>query len=303
MAVIPNSAHPLPVFITPLSNALHTSECSADQPTTKVLLKVVSKAGKNQKVFTLRNIDTKSIITSDQLKDVIRNQLSKDIIAGDFDVGHVSGGSMVSVRNQADLAEIWADIKAGKKVVMWCDGLKDVKKNKRSVSTEQDENTDEDRPRAKKRSSQEDREERVQTTIENLQKKHGSNFTQMQIRIWSELIIGGLHSSLDDPPTSSMFIRAGKSNNTSVKNKDTNMTEAFTQAAVAISSALSPRSSTPSMSVLNTGTSPAKLIESRSKCYKQLHDLNSLREACILTETEYLEEKEAVLAVLRKISA
>ena len=43
----------------------------------------------------------------------------------DFDVGFVSvGGSVISIRNPVDLAEVWADICKGYKVVLWCDGLK-----------------------------------------------------------------------------------------------------------------------------------------------------------------------------------
>ena len=53
------------------------------------------------------------------------------------------------------------------------------------------------------------------------------------------MIAGGLHASVDAPTTSSMFSRAGKP--VSRKKDDGNsITEALTQAAAAISSALSP---------------------------------------------------------------
>lgn len=110
------------------------------------------------------------------------------------------------------------------------------------------------------------------------------------------MITGGMHTSVDEPPTSSMFVAAGKGNNSGKKKEEKNgMAQAFTQAAVALSSALSPRPRG------NTGASPAKLIESRSKCYKQLHDLLSLKDSGVLTEEEYLNEKDAVLGLLRKI--
>ena len=65
----------------------------------------------------------------------------------------------------------------------------------------------------KKRRVQEEREECVHNTIEKLKEKH-ANFTPMQIRIWSEMVAGDLHSSLDEPPKSSMFARAGSGNST-----------------------------------------------------------------------------------------
>ena len=113
------------------------------------------------------------------------------------------------------------------------------------------------------------------------------------------MIVGGLHASVEDAPTSSMFMRAGKSSNAASKKKDdgnSSMTEALTQAAVAISSALSPRP--PSQTI---GGSPGKLIESRSKCYRQLSDINNLKASGVLTEEEYFTEKESIMCVLRKL--
>lgn len=302
-AIIPNSAHRHPVFVTPVP----TSVPQLQQHTAKVLLKVVSKVGKSHKMFTLRNLNPTVALSCDQLKNTIRAQLKKEIIVGDFDVGYVNGSNMVSVRTQADVAEVWSEVLAGKKVVLWCDGLKDGskdnttrgKKNPRTVDENtSDEETHQMSKSKKKKTSQENREERVQCTIEDLKEKHGSDFTPMQVRIWSEMISGGLHSSLDEPPISSMFLRAGKGNNSTKKKEDKNcLSEAFTQAAVAISSALSPRGPVN----LGSGASPAKIIESRSKCYKQLHDLSSLKESGVLTDNEYFDEKEAVLGVLRKL--
>ena len=278
-----------------------------------MFLKAVSKdkSGKNQKIFTIRNINSTRVASRDDLKGEIRTQLQGDIVQSDFDVGFVSAGnSVVSIRNPADLAEVWADIRKGNKVVLWCDGLK-VKpssisnRRKRARESDEDETDEADetctrsRKKKTKMSAQEEREEKVQSILRKLKDKHGTSFTPMQFRIWSEMHVGGIHSSLEDPPTSSMFVRAG----TGKKKGEGNMSmaEALTQAAVAISSTLSPRSSLPSSQP--TGTSPAKLIDSRSKYYKQLSDRNSLKVSGILTEDEYAEEKESVMSLLRKLKA
>ena len=48
--------------------------------------------------------------------------------------------------------------------------------------------------------------------IKELKSKHNNTYTPMQYRIWVE--IAGLHSSTDEPPTTSMFTRAnGASSN------------------------------------------------------------------------------------------
>ena len=50
------------------------------------------------------------------------------------------------------------------------------------------------------------------------------------------------------------------------------------------------------------GTSPAKLIDNRSKCYKQLADLNSLKQSGLLSDSEYASEREAIMSTLKKLN-
>jgi hypothetical protein len=77
----------------------------------KVILKAVSKTGKNYKLFTLRSIDCNKVVSREDLKAIIRRQLQDDIKRRDFDIGVVSGSSVISIRTQADLSEFWSDIK------------------------------------------------------------------------------------------------------------------------------------------------------------------------------------------------
>ena len=85
------------------------------------------------------------------------------------------------------------------------------------------------------------------STMEELKEKHGTLITPMQLRIWSESVVGGIHSSLEEPPTSSMFVRAGKGT-TSKKKEQSNsagVSEAIAQAALAFFSAFSPHTPVP----------------------------------------------------------
>ena len=88
--------------------------------------------------------------------------------------------------------------------------------------------------RKRKGAAQEEREEHVQETIKVLKEKHGTLFTTMQIRVWSEIVAGDLHSSLDEPPTTSMFVRTDDGSMSYMKKKSESsaFTDAFTQAAV-----------------------------------------------------------------------
>ena len=202
--------------------------------------------------------------------------------------------------------------------MLWCDGLKTASKKKKSKKRKADASDPEEivesgcesdqddflfgqtvHRKKRKGTAKEEREERVQQSIKLLKDKHSVAFTPMQIRIWSEMIAGDLHSSLDDPPTTSMFMRAGDGSANSsrkIKNDSNSLTEAFTQAATALSSALSP-------SPRSHSDSPAcSQIEARSKCYKQLAELNNLRLTGVLTEEEYAIEKDAVLQVLKGLN-
>ena len=73
-----------------------------------------------------------------------------------------------------------------------------------------------------------------------------------------------------ESPNSAMSARAGGGIPYRKKNQQSPVAELLTEAATAISSALSPKPAAHPAS--GVGTSPAKLIESRAKLYKQLSD-------------------------------
>ena len=52
----------------------------------------------------------------------------------------------------------------------------------------------------------------------------------------------------------------------------------------------------------NLGSSPAKTIDNRLKCYKQLGELKDLKESGLLSEEEYAAEHEAIMGTLKKLS-
>ena len=302
------------VLITPLGQTVSSPQVP-NPVIDKVLLKAVSKTGKKKdKIFVLRRIETGKVTSCDDLKKLIKKQLRNDVIDWeDFDVGYVSskrGEKIISIRSLEDLAEVWKEIRAqGDAIQLWCDGLKvegQLRKKRKKKHSDDDDDSEDDQP--KKKSAKEEREDKLKQAMDTLTKKHGSNYTQMQYRIWSEVYANGMHTDLDSPPTNSMFKRAGSGTGTpSTKKKQTDstspeMAEALTQAASEVSSAIvaafTPKSAVPSTS---TCVSPAKVIENRSRCYKQLSDLQSLRSQGLLSEEEYVREKDAIMGLLKKL--
>ena len=124
-----------------------------------------------------------------------------------YDVGYIDGSAAVTMRTTEDVTEVWINIFKGQKVTFWCDGL--ISKNPSSGKGTLSEQSNEDealpeKERSHKKRKVEDKEEhqsKVDEVFQALKKsmvKH--NYTQMQFRIWSEMNVGGLHNSLDDPP-------------------------------------------------------------------------------------------------------
>lgn len=260
----------------------------------KVLLKAVYKnTKKDAKTFTLRNVNTLIVRTPQTLKKEIQRQFKNDI-CDDFEIGYCHSTNIVTIRKQEDLVEIWNEIKKGQKHVLWCDGLK-VSRKRSSPSFDSD---DEDPLvlKTKKRKKDDDKEERITQILTKLKEKHGESFTQFQFRIWSEMCAGGIYTSLDEPPNTSMFVRAGGGK--SKRGSNDALSGAITQISDAISS-LNPKS--PSLVSPATICSPVKSIDGRSKCYKQLTELNNLKQSGVLSQEEFMTEKQVIMGLLKKI--
>ena len=198
------------------------------------------------------------------------------------------------------MSELWSDLrKPGSKVTVWCDGLKD--KGTASRKHAHSEDSEDERPSKWKK--QAENEIKVEEIVDDLKTEHGSSFSPMQQHIWAEMIAAGMHCSTDDPPNTTilMFMRAGGATPYRKKSvQQSPIAQALTEAATAISTALSP---SPGMQLnQGTGTSPAKVIDSRSKLYKQLSELQNLKTSSILTEEEYITEKESIMTLLKQLN-
>ena len=60
-------------------------------------------------------------------------------------------------------------------------------------------------------------------------------------------------------------------------------------------------SATPHSSTIPTSLSPARIVDARSKCYKQLGELKYLNQAGILSDEECVTERQAIMDILKSI--
>ena len=114
------------------------------------------------------------------------------------------------------MQEVWSSLSKGTKVTLWCDGLcgsasSSKSSRKRGEQQKQDDSEDEDSDAESSSKSRKKtkNEEEIQKLIEDLKSTHNDNYTTMQYRIWSEMIIGGLHKSTDTAPSNPLFLKAG----------------------------------------------------------------------------------------------
>ena len=66
-----------------------------------------------------------------------------------------------------------------------------------------------------------------------------------------------------------------------------------------LTSALLPR---PPTNPSSMSDSPGKIIENRSKCYRQLGELKNLHEGGLISEDEYACERECIMDTLKKLA-
>ena len=109
-----------------------------------MVLKAVLKGGnKDGKTFTICDLDTAAISSCDDMKTLIREQLSEDIVAEDLDIGFVNGSSVIRIHNKEDLSDMWSALrKPGNKKTLWCDGLVDRMGNSRKRAQSEDVGSD-----------------------------------------------------------------------------------------------------------------------------------------------------------------
>ena len=258
------------------------------------------------KIFMLRNLSASHFSSLDCLKGQISSQLGESVVSadGEYDVGYMKGTSRLCIHSEVDLDEIWGKILRGVGCTLWCDGLAPQEKSKSVSKRLYYDGSDSDSenlyplPQKKKKTSAiEEKNQRVQELIRSIQDKHGEKFTKIQYRLWAEMIDVGTHKSLDEAPSVPMFTSKGGRQTPS-----STLTNAFTNMASSIASALSNNQTPTKSSSTGSSSSPVRVVQMRSQYIQQLKDLHSLFEAGALSEQEYAEEKDSILAQLKKMT-
>ena len=108
----------------------------------------------------------------------------------------------------------------------------------------------------------------------------------------------GTHTSLDEPPSASMFSRESKrSSNTANSSLNDTVVSGMMTMMSSLCQALVPKPAAGS-----TCGSPVKRAELRGTYIKQLTELKQLRDSGILDEGEYEEQRSDVIELMRQLN-
>lgn len=236
----------------------------------------------------------------------------------EFQVGYFSGRQSTKywLMCQADLDQMNDVLKTGttnRKLMLWCDGRKNVLESGPSTNSRKRSNATEPPP-----SKRQQIEDEVQEIFSQLKDKHGSKYSVPQLRLWARMVASKNHESLDNPPDIPVFSGPGD-----LPKKKTSLTDAITGAAMTLANAVrspditctqnnnqavivspssSPTRATSKNQAENVGISPGRVSELRMKKLHELRELQSLLEQNILTQQEFQEQKQLVLDSLRKLT-
>lgn len=205
---------------------------------------------------------------------------------GDFNVGYFEGKQHAKkwLVTCQDLDAMYVHFEGKSCINLWCDG--------KAQEEESDEETAA-RKRPKRESKRSEREEQLEDTFQQLKKKHGSSYSGPQLRLWARMVVANTHDNLDHPPDVPLITGCVHR-----QPRKESISDVVTNAATVIAKAFSPAQSSSPMQVT---CSPSKIIDIRMKNLEQLRCLQRLKEDGVLTDEEFLLQKDIVLKSLNKL--
>ena len=227
----------------------------------------------------------------DHLRRVLFAELG-DELPSSCNVGYYEGRNHSKrwLTNDQDLIAMNAKFGRGE-ICLWCDGQQGEDRTSRDRS-----------PSKKKSSKRDEKEKEVDEVFKDLKDKHGCKYSGPQLRLWARMITNGLHESLDDPPQVPMITGINK------RQKQDSLSEALTGAALAFAKVITPPPSVSSRELPSSSNStsinlsPCKAADLRMKHLEQLRYIQQLMEDRIISQSEFLEQKQVIIGSLRKIS-
>lgn len=133
-----------------------------------------------------------------------------------------------------------------------------------------------------------------------LKEKHGTKYDTPRLRLWARMVASNLHENLDTPPALPAFT------STPSRSRSPSISTVITEAATAVAKAFGEtkkqeKEDTSTSCSGSIGISPGKAVDLRMKNYQQLRYIQQLFDDGILTQAEYVEQKQDILTSLKRL--
>ena len=271
-----------------------------------VEIKVINPDKRSEnRLFTLRNVDCDKLSSPIDLNKIIFDQLGQNLVSKDltFDIGYYRGNKRVNILGSDDMQDVRKllrnkDSSGVSSCTLWCMGLsakKDVDSGKRTRDqTDSESDTDSDpgtrRPKRRKKSTKKSRHEekleRIDNIIGKLKTKHGSEFTDIQYRVWAESFDTRYHQSLDTPPQGSLFKAQGRKSKSSKSDPPRSTPDS------------PPSAGDPPHDAELT---PQKAAHLKSTYIQQIKELHSLQTVGAISNEDFIKQRDILLAQMSKM--
>ena len=216
-----------------------------------------------------------------QLLEELKDQLPDSV---SFSVGYIEGQqhTKMLIANTDDIKAMYTRYSSGE-ITLWCDGRNNESSGR--AKRQRDEQVS---------SKYSDREEEMEHIFTELKEKHEEKYDLTKLRLWARLIASNLHHSLDDPPNIPAFYGSAAK-----RARQNSLSGALSGAASAFAEALTKGSTDKESTSL---TCPQeKLTEVRLKNLEQLRYIKELFDDHILSESEYIKQKQNILSVIQSL--
>ena len=262
------------------------------------LVKIINPKKKSDFVVRMWHGTSESFQTPTSLREKLQESFPQDVPSTNgFQMGYMEGNVKRWIFEDKDLQVMYKIFPSSSKITLWCDALqpdgepsqKRRKTDSATASTDTSSELDD-----------------VDVIFKDLKRKH-PDMTNPKLRLWAKMIDKGRHDDYDNPPAIPLI-----SGSPAPAKKKTSVADALASAATVIANAFqspqpattcsSPLKSSSTTGVTGFGTfSPLSHAKLRRSCLEDLKSLNELYQEAVLSETEFMEQKEKILRTLKDI--
>ena len=263
-------------------------------------VKIINPKKKSDFVVRMWHGTSQLFQSATSLRSKLQESFPQDIPhTDDFQMGYIEGNVKRWIFEDQDLQVMYKTFPMSSKITLWCDALQMQPSNE---------------PPQKKRKTDSATAsagaslelDNVDIIFKELKSKH-PNMANPKLRLWAKMIDKGRHDDYDNPPAIPLITGSP----TPAKKKTNNIGDALVNAATIFANAYAVQPPQPtgspskrSSDVKQPGSnsfSPMSSAKLRRSCLEDLKSLNELYQEAVLSETEFLEQKEKILRTLKEI--